>query len=408
MGPTARPERRRRCPPDTPSDSQVSRAPVVDSNESRSHDHIDQPPKTYRPIGRKADRGRHTHSHSREHEKHSSRAKSRLKDQQLYRRGGTLWDKSIGPAVFYEHREPQSGRLPGNEDRISVTIGIDTQRYTRRASLTLPKPLGEPCFSSSRKPRVVQDRSHLESSGRHSRPYVPRTDEKHRNVRTEQLLGAGRDPREKGSEGAKKSSKRDQENSARPELTEENVILNARRESPSYRPDVGDGPTRPPLTGQATTRPERGLRSSQKTRESPANPAPIPKVHDSRGDRERSTRGGDTYPSRNDDEGVRRGRRMERKERRKVPATAGDNQKDTATYRSRSPQLASYSVDRRSKPIRTRRSSIGHPPILKEVRPESSPPNSDMSGHTDYSEYETRRTVKRKSTQQTTCSCTVS
>jgi hypothetical protein len=136
---------------------------------------------------------------------------------------------------------------------------------------------------------------------------------------------------------------------------------------------------------------------------------PIQKAEDSRGEPDRSSRRGDTYPSRNGAEEVRRGRRMERKERRKVPVTAGDNREEEAAYRSRSPPLASYSVDRRSKPTRpTRRSGNGHQQTPKELGLDSSPPTSDMSARTDYSVYETRRSVKRKQTQQTTCSCTVS
>jgi hypothetical protein len=387
MGRTSRPKRHSHHLPVTPPHSNLTRSPSAASEEVSGDKYLSQPPRSYRPSGREAKKGGDRHSHSQQHGNRSSRIKPRVHDQTSYHRGGTYWDESIGPSIFAKHREPQSARLSGNGDRIFVGFGIDTQRHSRRASLTLPKPLGEPCFSSSRKPRISQESSSRRHSGDYSKPHVPYTHENDRNVHTHHSKGARRDPRERTSEGTKKRSNRGQENSARPELTEENVTLNARRASPSYRPDVGDGPTRPPLMAQATTRPERGSRSNKKTRDSPANRVPIHKVRSSRGETDVLSRRVDTYSSRNHGDRVSRGSRMGRSGSRSVPTvpiTVGDGQEEEPAYRARSPPLASYSIGRRSKPTRIKRQSInGHQPIRKEVGLDSSPPTSDLSDHTD-------------------------
>jgi hypothetical protein len=410
MGRSSRPGRHPRHLPDTPPDSNLTKSPSAASKEISGDNYINQPPKTYCPPGRRVEQSHDSQSH--QHESRPSRIKPRVHDQMSYRRGGTYWDDSIGQPLFLEHQKRQSERLPGNGDRICFTVGIDTERHFRRASLTLPKPPGEAFFSTSRQPRVLQESSRQKTSGYHSKPHVPRPDETDTHVRTNHSNGARRDPPKRTLEGTKKRSNRGQENSVRPELTEENVTLNARRASPSYRPDVGDGPSRPPLMAQATTRPERGSRSNQKTRDSPANRVPIQKVRSSRGETDLSSRRVDTYPSRNHGDRVSRGRRMDRSGSRSaptVPITVGDGQEEEPAYRARSPPLASYSIGRRSKPTRIKRQSInGHQPIRKELGLDSSPPTSDLSDRTDYSVHERRRTVKRKSTQQTTCSCTVS
>jgi hypothetical protein len=403
----SRPKRHSRHLPETPPDSNLSRSPFAASEKISGDEYISQPPRTYRPSGRRPERRRD--SQSRQYEDHSSRNKPRKNHKTSYRWGGTYWDDSMSRPVLFEHRKRQSERVSGNGDRIFVTVGIDTERHFRRASLTLPQPPGKSYFSSSRKPRISQDSSRRKTSRYHSKPHVPRTNGTDTHIRTDHLNGAGGDPKERTWEGTKKGSKRDQENCVRPELTVENVTLNARRASPSSRPDVRDEPTHPPCTAEANTRPERGSRSKPKSRDLPSNGVPNPETGDGRDGSDRPSRRGETYPSRDGHERVSCGRIMERKERRKVPVTAGDDQKDTATYRSWSPQLASYSVDRQSKPTRpTRQSGNGHRQTPKELGLDSSPSTSDVSGHTDYSVYQRRRTVRRKQTQQTTCSCTVS
>jgi hypothetical protein len=410
MGRSSRPERHPRHLPDTPSDSNLSRSPSAASKAINGDEYISQPPRTYRPPGCRVERSHD--SRSRQHESRLSRIKPRKHDQTSYPCGGTYWDDSIGLPVFSKHHKRQSERLPGNGDRIFFTVGIDTERHFRRASLTLPKPPGEAIFSTSRRPRVLQEASTQKTSGRHTRPHIPRTDENDTHVRTDHSNGARRDPRERTSEGAKKRSNRGQENSIRPELTVENVTLNARRASPSNHPDVRDVPTGRPFTAQATARRTRASGSEPKSRDLPSNEVPIQKTEDSRGGPNRSSRRVDTYTTRDHSDRVSRGRRMERKNRETVPFTVIDDREETAAYRPRSltsdPSLDQFIVDRRVKPTHSkRRSGNGNPPTTKETRHEFGP--SGTSRNTNYrSHYEGRRTVRKGRPQDHSCGCTVS
>ena len=265
MGRTSRPERHSQHLPDTPPDSNLSRSPSAATQEISGDNYINQPPKTYCPPGRRVEQSHD--SLSQQHESRSSRIKPRVYDRTSYCCRGTYWDDSIGRPVFKEHHNRQSERLPGCGDRIFFTVGIDTQQHFRRASLTLPKPLGKPCFLSSQTPRIAQDCSQQKSSGRCSRPQGSRAESYNRDIHPKH----SREPRERTSEGRKKSSTRDQENCVRPKLTEENVILNARRASPSNCPDVQNVPTRPPFSAQATTRQTKASWLEKISRDPPAS-----------------------------------------------------------------------------------------------------------------------------------------
>jgi len=400
MGPTPRHKRHSQHHPDTPPDSDLSRSPSA-SDEVSSDKSIDRPPATYHPPNHRPERVRDRHSHSQEHGSRSSRTKPRVDNQNSHQSERTLWDESIGPSIFSKHREPQSARLPGNGDRIFFQVGIDTEGHSTRAKLTLPKGPGKGCFTSSRKPRISQDPSKRESSGRHSRPRVSRTEEYDRDARTKDLNDARRDARERMRERARRSSNRGQDDRTPPRLTRSNVASNARSASLSYLPNTRDTP---PFTPRATVRRDRTSESRRKPQDHPSSRVPIHKVHGTHGETNRSAKRGDTYPSRNRRDTVSRGRRSKRDSSRMTPNTAGDDQVDTATYRARSPMPDPHSVHRQSRPTRTsRRSSNGHPSTPKDLGLESSPTASDISPDSECSVRETRRTVK--TTQQTSYGC---
>jgi hypothetical protein len=252
MGRSSCPGRHPQHLPDTPPDSNLTKSPSAASKEISGDNYINQPPKTYCPPGRRVEQSHDSQAH--QHESRPSRIKPCVHDQTSCRRGGTCWDDGIGLPVFSKHHKRQSERLPGNGDRIFFTVGIDTERHFRRASLTLPKPPGEAIFSTSRRPRVSQEASTQKTSGRHTRPHIPRTDENDTHVRTDHSNGARRDTRERTLEAKNKRSNRGQKNPVRPELTVENVTLNAKSAKLSHLPDRRAASTRQPFTAQATAR----------------------------------------------------------------------------------------------------------------------------------------------------------